>query len=476
MFVGQIAAGVKSFLSVALLAGALVLTVEQGPVKAARVVTLCPAETVVNAESAAEEGASEKLKSRDCQFRSLSEAVAALRDGDRLEIAAGDYREAARLTANGVTIAAAEGAALRDTAYDGKAALLILGNDTVIEGLECSGIQVPAQNGACIRLRGRNLTLRNVYFHDSQQGLLSGGEVGEVIIEDSRFERLGAVGRAHAIYMSDGDHLIVRRSRILSSKDEGHEIKSRARRTTIEDNEIGSLLGQDSRAIDLPNGGEITIRNNIIQKGPNSLNPDLIGIALEKSVEPHAVSWVIVTGNTLILDRPGRLMHSLIPVQMTDNEIVSGSPRSGNNWHPDRTAAGLPPMPELARVVVQDLRAGAGSLETVVDQLGKAKGRYTELANNGDVLTWRGRPLVLTSPETSIVTLLSSQPGETASFSDLYKLIEPDEQPGLSSAKERQSVVLGTIKTLRRKFRDVDQSFSAVAFKPGKGFVWDEGR
>ena len=85
--------------------------------------------------------------------------------------------------------------------------------------------------------------------------------------------------------MSGGDHLIVRRSQILSSKDEGHEIKSRARTTTIEDNEIGSLLGRDSRAIDLPNGGNITIRNNIIQKGPNSLNPDLIGIALEKSLE-----------------------------------------------------------------------------------------------------------------------------------------------------------------------------------------------
>lgn len=469
MFTGRFNVFSKtSLLTAALLVALGVSHSAQNPTSAARIVTLCPPESE-----------QPDSQTQDCQFRSLSEAIASLKDGDRLEIAAGEYREAALLTANGITIVAAKGAALKDTAYDGKAALLIRGNDTVIEGLECSGIEVPAQNGACIRLRGRNLTLRNVYFHDSQQGLLSGGDVGEVIVEDSKFERLGAIGRAHAIYMSGGDHLIVRRSQVLSSKDEGHEIKSRARKTTIEDNEIGSLLGRDSRAIDLPNGGDITIRNNIIQKGPNSLNPDLIGIALEKSLEPHPNSQAVVTGNTLILDRPGRLMHSLIPVEMTGNNIVSGSPRSGNNWHPDRMAAGLPPMPALERVVLRDSRQDDPEQQASSDQtprlgsLVSKKQHFTDLASKDNVLTWRGQPLVLTSPESSIVNLLSSQPGETASFADLYKLIEPDKE---SSAKERQTIVLGTIKTLRRKFRDVDQSFSAVAFKPGKGFVWDESR
>ena len=456
--------------SVLLAAGVIVglgaVAVLHRPAQAAGVVTLCGTESDL----------------QPCKFNSFSEAVASLQDGDRLHIAPGEYREAARLTANGVKIYAAEGAALRDTAFNGKAALVIRGNDTVIEGLECSGIKVPAQNGACIRLRGRNLTLRKVYFHDSQQGLLSAGDVGEVIVEDSRFERLGAIGRAHAIYMSGGDHLIVRRSRILSSQDEGHEIKSRARKTTIEDNEIGSLLGRDSRAIDLPNGGDIIIRNNIIQKGPNSVNPDLIGIALEKTLEQHAPSRVLVTGNTMIMDRPGRVMHSLIPVEMIDNEIVSGSPRGGNNWHPDRLAAGLPPMPALQQVTLK-LGVKIETSQTVASKEGADMAelettelRLTELATVGDVLTWRGQPLVLTSPENSIVTLLSSQPGETASFTDLYKLIEPGDKIGRSSAKERQKIVLGIIKTLRRKFRDVDQSFSAVAFKPGQGFVWDESR
>lgn len=409
----------------------------------------------------------------NCQFHSFSEAITSLSDGDQLHIEPGEYREGAVLTANNVTITAAKGAALRDTAVEGKAALVILGNDTVIDGLECSGIKVPDYNGACIRLRGRNLTLRNVYFHDSQQGLLSGGEVGEVIVEDSRFERLGAIGRAHAIYMSGGDHLIVRRSRLLSSKDEGHELKSRARKTTIEDSVLGSEFSRDSRTIDLPNGGEITIVNNVIQKGPNSANPDLIGIALEKDIQQHPESDIIITGNTLIMDRPGRVLHSLIPIEMVGNVIVAGSPQTGNKWYPDRVAAGLPPAPALEMVVAARDEQSQRNLPRQRPDAAPLPDR-TALTRMDNVISWQGQPLVLTMPEASIVDLLSSQPGKTASFNELYELIEPHQTERESSAEGRQIIVLNTIRVLRRKFRNVDQSFSAMTFKPGKGFVWDE--
>ncbi len=437
--------------------GLLALLGLSSPAAASNSLTLCPAES----------------GHENCQFHSFNEAITSLSDGDRLHIEAGEYREGAILTANSVTITAAEGAALRDTAVDGKAALVILGNDTVIEGLECSGISVPAYNGACIRLRGRNLILRNVYFHDSQQGLLSGGEVGEVIVEDSRFERLGAIGRAHAIYMSGGDHLIVRRSRLLSSQDEGHEIKSRARKTTIEDSVIGSELGRDSRTIDLPNGGEIRIVNNVIQKGPHSANPDLIGIALEKDLQQHPVGNIVITGNTLIMDRPGRVLHSLIPIEMVGNVIVAGSPQTGNKWYPDRVAAGLPPAPALQMVVAGQDEQSQRDIRTPRPDEAPVPDR-TDLTSVDGVVNWQGQPVALTLPETSIVELLSSQPGETASFNELYQLIEPHQEKQESSAKGRQMVVLNTIKTLRRKFRNVDQSFTAMTFKPGKGFVWDE--
>ena len=36
------------------------------------------------------------------------------------------------------------------------------------------------------------------------------------------------------------------------------------------------------RNIDVPDGGVVIIRNNILEKGPNSSNRDVIGIALER--------------------------------------------------------------------------------------------------------------------------------------------------------------------------------------------------
>ena len=65
--------------------------------------------------------------------------------------------------------------------------------------------------------------------------------------------------------------LVLRRSRVVESVGEGHEVKSRAARTIIENNVIASLTGVDSRQIDLPNGGDIVIRGNVLEKGPEKL-------------------------------------------------------------------------------------------------------------------------------------------------------------------------------------------------------------
>ncbi len=71
-------------------------------------------------------------------------------------------------------------------------------------------IAVPDGNGACIRLEGQNLTVDHCYFHDSQQGILTGPRPGLVQISRSRFERLGHGGQAHGIYIGGG-HLGDRR-------------------------------------------------------------------------------------------------------------------------------------------------------------------------------------------------------------------------------------------------------------------------
>ena len=279
-----------------------------------------------------------------------------LKPGDTVTIPAGVYQEAATISADNVVIKA-HGVHLEGVAAEGKAALVVKANDVTIEGLECSGINVPDRNGGCVRLQGRNLTLRNVHFRDSQNGIMTWNQdSGTVLIEDSKFERLG---RAHGVYVGRGPtHLVIRRSSFLSSKAEGHEIKSRAAKNTIEHNVVASLDGVDSRLIDLPEGGVNVIRNNVLAKGPASSNQDLIGIGLEGQRHPvHASSSTVIENNVMILERPqGNVIlqeRGVPPARVEGNRIIGGrrAPLSGNTWFPDRAAAGLPKYPALPKPV-----------------------------------------------------------------------------------------------------------------------------
>lgn len=307
----------------------------------------------------------------DCHYSSIADALKQTRTGDVLVLLPGVYNEAMVVRTDRLTIRA-PGAHIKDAAAGGKGAVVIYATDVTIEGLECSGIKVRDRNGACVRLHGRNLTLRNVYFHDSEEGLLAANNTGTVLIEDSRFERLGQDGQAHGMYINHSEALILRRNRIVSSRSEGHEVKSRAERTVIEDNVIASLGGGDSRLIDVPNGGEVIIRRNVLQEGRGSVNEELIGVGLEGIKRKR--NTVLIEGNTIIIDRPRAiLLRSVVPVEMNDNVVIGGKKAaknapwravtpvairgplkragqltgSGNVWYPDRAAAGLAPYPAL---------------------------------------------------------------------------------------------------------------------------------
>ncbi len=290
-------------------------------------------------------------------FGRVAAAVAAARDGSTVVIREGRWGGGAVLHADGVTIRGEPNAAIHTLAARGQAAIVVLGSDATIEDLECYGITVADGNGACVKMHGRNLTLRRVHFRDSEQGLLGGG--GRVVIEDSRFERLGHRGFAHAIYVTRGDELVLRRSTILAAQDGAHEVKSRTARSIIEDNVIASLDGRDSRLIDLPNGGEILIRNNVLGEGPFSQNADVIAIGMERGrrgEKDHAMNSAVIEGNTVVIDRIGgaRFLRTRdVPEPLVRaNTFVGGAPvaKDANRWFSDRAAADLPPYPALPQV------------------------------------------------------------------------------------------------------------------------------
>jgi hypothetical protein len=264
------------------------------------------------------------------------------------------------LRANDVTIQAEKGAHVRGASTQGKAALVIRGNNTTIIGLECSQVKVPDGNGACIRMEGENLTLRNVHFHGNQMGILSGPKSGRVVIEDSVIENNGIAGGAlgHNLYIN-GDALEVRRSRILSARNEGHEIKSRAAKTLIEDCVIASLDAVDSRLIDTPNGGEVILRNNLLEEGPASSNMDIIGFGLErknpKAKFNHDINTIVIENNTVLVDRRRGALFlrqaDATSITITGNTVIGGEPLDdpGNKWFRTRAEAGFPPYPAIAK-------------------------------------------------------------------------------------------------------------------------------
>jgi len=288
--------------------------------------------------------------SSGCDATTIADAVATARDGEVVDIREGTFSQGAVIRASRLTLKAAPGVRLSGALTEGKAALVVKGDDTVIEGLDCSDISAPSRNGACVRQEGRNLTLLRVHFHDSEEGLLAGAQVGTITIEDSLFERLGQDGYAHGVYVGDTEALIIRRSRFLASRSEGHEVKSRAVRTTIEDSVIASMDGADSRQIDIPNGGEVTIRRTVVEKGPNSVNGQVIGYGLEGI--KHETNTLALENVVLILDR-----HTAIPVSgpvtpvFRQVRIVGGSkPETaikGLSWSNVRAEAGLGAYPAL---------------------------------------------------------------------------------------------------------------------------------
>ena len=242
-----------------------------------------------------------------CEFSDLNAAIKYSSLGRTITVAPGTYSTCGvvdkPLQVVGLKDASGNRAHLTGSVCQGKGALVLRAEGIVIEGFEISNISVPSKNGACIRIdpQAGDITIRDVYCHDSEDGILGGPKQGSVTIENSRFERNGANGgQAHGIYINQGDNFILRRSQVISTKEKGHTVKSGAKRTVIEDSVLAALDGQNSRAIDAYGGGVLEVRRSVIQQGKNSDNNEAIGIALEPNrinPQPHSTliedNWII---------------------------------------------------------------------------------------------------------------------------------------------------------------------------------------
>lgn len=237
-------------------------------------------------------------------FPSLQEAVNAVGDGaGTIRIAPGLYRDCAVQQGGEVAyIAETPGQVVFDgVTCEGKAALVMRGRSMRVEGIVFQNMRVPDANGAGIRLERGNLTIRQAWFRDSEQGILSADDPSaSVLIEKSTFTRLGRCDRglscAHSVYFGDYGSVTIRRSRFEQGRG-GHYVKSRAGRIEVTQSSFDDSQGRTTNyMIDLSHGASGRIAGNWFVQGRDKENYSAF-IANAAEGHAHSASGLTIADN-----------------------------------------------------------------------------------------------------------------------------------------------------------------------------------
>jgi hypothetical protein len=286
-----------------------------------------------------------------------------------------------------------------------KAIWVIAGTNNLVENVEMSGAAVGDNNGAAIRAEGRDLTLRSVYFHDNQDGVLAAYDVGgQILVEYSEFAYNGAGdGLSHNLYIANVDRFIMRYSYSHDAK-AGHLLKSRAKENHILYNRFTDEHGTASYETDLPDGGPSYLVGNIFQQSPGASNTNILEYGSEgKGRDRH----LYIVNNTFVNDYPEKgsvcfLINSADSTVLMQNNLFFGAPCLASHMGGVTKAGNL----MLAKPLFRDVRrydfhvggasgaAGAGkrvgnegggkSVAAVYEYVHPASGRERAPASLGD--------------------------------------------------------------------------------------------
>ena len=195
------------------------------------------------------------------------------------------------------------GSIIANDMSNGKGIFVISGANVHVHNIEFAKAVVQDNNGAGIRQEGANLWVSNCRFDSNEMGILGGNIANcKTTVEYCVFVHNGSIfnpGYQHNIYINHIDSLVFRFNYSHDAIAEGHELKSRATYNFILYNRIANESGEDSRTIDLPNGGTSVIVGNIIEQGPNSANNNILGYGLE-GLTNNAPHHLFCCNNTFI--------------------------------------------------------------------------------------------------------------------------------------------------------------------------------
>jgi hypothetical protein len=240
-------------------------------------------------------------------IRTIAAAAALARDGDIIEIEAGDYMgDVAVWTQDKLTLRGVGGRPrliAAGASAQKKAIWVIRGGDVTVENIEFTGARVPDKNGAGIRFEKGRLTVRNCRFLDNEMGIITGGGDGELDIENSEFGHNGAGdGYSHNLYVGAIKRLRVTGSYFHHARI-GHLLKSRAAENHILYNSLTDESGgRASYEMEFPIGGIAYVIGNIVEQSATTENSNIISFGAEGYKWPKNEIYLI--NNTLDNNRP----------------------------------------------------------------------------------------------------------------------------------------------------------------------------
>src|SRR4051794_31972540 len=271
------------------------------------------------------------------QYSTITAAVAAAQNGDTIQVQAGAYPDQYISIRKNITLQGIGGRVeiVSTRLIPNGKAIFITNGDITIENFAFSGARVANRNGAGIKEESGNLILNNCGFFNNEMGVLTGNTgLGSITVNNSEFAYNGVDSAyspsiGHNLYVGRIESLTVNNSYFHEAKI-GHEIKSRALDTTIINSRIYDLNGTASYSIDLPNGGNAVIQDNVIEQGPFSQNPIIITFGEEGNFNPG--KNLFVSGNTILNDK-GPLFSLAVRNMTTTTVQIIGNKFFGLSYH-----------------------------------------------------------------------------------------------------------------------------------------------
>jgi hypothetical protein len=245
--------------------------------------------------------------------------------------------------------------------------IVIVSADARFTNIEFSGAKVDDNNGAGIRWEAGNLTLRNCWFHDNENGILSATiPTGTVLIDNSKFEHNGNFSdQRHNAYIGHVLSATVMNSVFFDAVD-GAGFKSRAKRNEITRNRFLDAPRWDTTGyhIDLPDGGDAVVRDNFFHREATASNRAIIHFGGEVKDPQGAlrvtnnvmqstrdVTSAILNHSKVVVELTGNTLRNIsIPVDVGPSRIADNTVERDKPTRPETPPAGGPPLAQVSAV------------------------------------------------------------------------------------------------------------------------------